>query len=117
MPGRVAATIIAVQAMGCAALAVAFPIAAAHDPGLSTASHVMFSIFAGLFAAGLGFAARGLWRGLSWPRTASVVWLVVLLPVAWTMAQSGWRLPGLLMLGSSLVALVAVAAESTCAPQ
>jgi hypothetical protein len=77
----------------------------------------MFSVFAGLFAAGLGFAARGLWRGLSWPRTASVVWLVVLTPVAWTMVQSGWRLPGSLILGSALVAVVAVAAESRRAPK
>jgi peptidoglycan/LPS O-acetylase OafA/YrhL len=116
MPGRVAAAIIALQALGCAVLAVAFPVAAAHDPGLSTASHVMFSVFAGLFAAGLGFVARGLWRGQSWPRTASLVWLVVLLPVAWTMVQSGWRLPGWLILGSSLVAMVAVAAESRRTP-
>jgi hypothetical protein len=117
MPGRVAATIIALQALGCAVLAVAFPVAAAHDAGLSTVSHVMFGVFTGLFAVGLGFAARGLWRGLSWPRTASVVWLVVLLPVAWTMVQSGWRLPGSLILGSSLVAIAAVAAESRRAPK
>jgi hypothetical protein len=112
MPGMVAAAIIGLQALGCAVLAVAFPVAAAHDAGLSTVSHVMFGVFTGLFAACLWFAARGLWRGLSWPRTASVVWLVVLLPVAWTLVQSGWRLPGLLILGSSLVAVVAIAAES-----
>jgi hypothetical protein len=117
MPGLVAAVILGLQALGCAVLAVAFPVAAAHDAGLSTVSHVMFGVFTGLFAGGLGLAARGLWRGLSWPRTASVVWLVVLLPVAWTMVQSGWQLPGSLILGSSLVAIAAVAAESRRAPR
>ena len=112
MPGRVAAMIIGLQALGCVVLAVAFPLAAARDAGLSTASHLMFSVFTGLFAAGLGLAARGLWRGLSWPRTASVVWLLVLLPVAWAMVQSGWRNLGSLILGSAVVAIVAVAAES-----
>ena len=112
MPGLVAATVIGLQALGCAVLAVAFPVVAAHDPGLSTASHVMFGVLTGLFGAGLGLTARGLRRGLSWPRTASLVWLVVLLPVAGTMLESGWRLPGSFILGSSLVGIVAIAAES-----
>jgi hypothetical protein len=108
----VAATMVGLQALGCALLAVAFPVAAARDAALSTLSHVMFAVFTALFAAGLGLAARGLWRGLSWSRTASVVWLVVLLPVAWALVQSHWRPLALLVLGSSLVAVVAIAAES-----
>jgi len=117
MPGKVAAAMIGLQALGCALVAVAFPVAAAREAALSTLSHVMFGVFTGLFAAGLGLAARGLWRGLRWPRSASLVWLVVLLPVAWTMVQSGWVLPGWLILGSSLLAIVAVAAESRRAPR
>jgi hypothetical protein len=111
MPGQVAATIIGLQAAGCAALAVAFPLMAAHDAGLSIASHLMFAVFTGLFAVGLGVVARGLWKGLSWPRTATLVWLVILLPVAWGMVQAGWLLAGGLILGSAVVAIVAVAAE------
>jgi len=112
MPGRVAAMIIGLQSFGCVVLAVAFPLAAARGASLSTISHVMFSVFTALFAAGLGFVARGLWRGLSWPRTATVVWLVVLLPVGWAMVQGGWELVGTVILGSSVLAIAAVAAES-----
>ena len=115
MPGLVAAAIIGLQALGCAVFAVAFPLAAAEDAGLSTTSHVMFSVFTGLFAAGLGLVARGLWQGLDWPRTATVVWLVVLLPLGWAMVQAGWGLVGALILGSAVVGIVAVLAQSRSA--
>jgi len=115
MPGLVAATIIGLQAIGCAVLAVVFPFVAAQDAGLSKTSHVMFSVFTALFGAGLGLVARGLWHGLRWPRTATVVWLVLLLPVGWAMFQAGWGLVGALILGSAVVGIVAVAAESRSA--
>lgn len=112
MPGLVAATIIGLQALGCAVFAVVFPLAAAQDASLSNISHVMFSVFTGLFAAGLGLVARGLWQGLSWPRTATIAWLVVLLPLGWALLQAGWGLVGALILGSAVAGIVAVAAES-----
>ena len=93
-------------------LAVVFPLLAAADAGLSTASHIMFSVFTGLFAVGLGLVARGLWRGVSWSRTASLAWLVVLVPVGLSLVQSGWALAGALILLSAGVAIVAVAEES-----
>lgn len=115
MPGQVAALIIGLQAIGCAVLAVVFPLAAAQDAGLSTTSHVMFGVLTLAFGASLGLVARGLWRGLGWPRTATVVWLVLLLPVGWAMVQAGWGLVGALILGSAVIGIVAVAAESTSA--
>ena len=115
MPGLVAATIIALHAFGCAVFAVVFPLAAAKDAGLSTTSHVMFSVFTALFSVGLGLVARGLWRGLRWPRTATVVWLVLLLPVGWAMVQAGWGLVGALILGSAVVGILAVLAQSRSA--
>ena len=115
MPGLVAATIIALHALGCAVFAVVCPFAAAKDAGLSTTSHVMFSVSTALFSVGLGLVARGLWRGLGWPRTATVVWLVLLLPVGWVMVQAGWGLVGALILGTAGVGIVAVAAESRSA--
>ena len=110
-PGLVAAAIIGLQALGCAAFAVVFPLMAAQRASLSSASHVMFSVVTALFAGGLGLVARGLWRGLNWPRTATVVWLVLLLPVGWAMVQAGWGLIGALILGSAVAGIVAVAAE------
>lgn len=71
----------------------------------------MFSVSVALLAGGLGLVARGLWRGLSWPRTATVVWLVLLLPVGWATVQAGWSLVGVLILGSAVAGIAAVAAE------
>lgn len=111
-PGLVAAAIIGLQALGCAVLAVLFLPAAAKGASLSDTSHVMFSVFTVLFAVGLGVVARGLWQGLSWPRTATFVWLVVLLPLGWAMVQASRELVGVLILGSAVVGIGAVAAES-----
>jgi hypothetical protein len=112
IPGLVAAVIIGFHALGCTVLAVFFPLMAARGARLSSFSHVMFSVFTGLFAVGLGFVARGLWQGMSWPRTATAVWLVLLLPVGWAMAQGGSLWFGLLILGSAVLGVVAVAAEA-----
>lgn len=112
MPGLVAAAIIGLQGLGCAVLAVFFPLVAAEGASLSNTSHVMFSVFTFLFALGLLMVARGLWQGASWPRAATVVWLVLLLPVGWGMLQAGSVGFGTLILGSALVGIVAVAAEN-----
>lgn len=111
MPGQVAAATVAVHALACAVFAVFFPLVAARGASLSNISHVMFSVFTILFAVGLGFVARGLWQGVSWPRTAAVVWLVLLLPVGWAMVQAGSGLLGSLILGTAVVGIAAVAAE------
>jgi len=111
MPGLVAAAIIGLQALGCAVVAVFFPLMAAQGAALSSTSHVMFSVSTALLAGGLGLVARGLWRGLSWPRTATVVWLVLLLPVGWAMVQAGWSLVGVLILGSAVAGIAGVAVE------
>jgi hypothetical protein len=111
MPGQVAATIIGLHALACAVFALVFPLAASRDAGLSTTSHVMFSVFTALVAAGLALVARGLWRGLGWPRTATLVWLALLGPVAWALVEAGWEMVGSLILGSAVVGIMAVAAE------
>jgi len=112
MPGRVGAATMAVHALACAVFAVFFPLAAARGASLSDVSHVMFSVFTILFAVGLGFVARGLWQGVTWPRTAAAVWLVLLLPVGWAMVQAGSGLLGSLTLGTAIVGIAAVVAEA-----
>ena len=110
-PRLVAAAVIGFQALGCAVLALLFPIVSAQRASLSSTSHLMFSVVTALFAVALGLVARGLWRGLSWPRTAAVVWLVLLVPVGWAMVQAGWALVGVLIVGSAVAGIVAVALE------
>src|ERR1035437_9402439 len=87
LPGLVAAATIGLQALGCAGLAVFFLLVASDRASLSVTSHLMFSLFTVLFAVGLGFVARGLWRGLSWPRTAPGVWVVLVLAVGGGVGQ------------------------------
>ena len=115
LPGLVAAVIIGVQAIGCAAFAIIFLVAAPEAASLSDVSHLMFSLFTVLFAIGLGLVARGLWQGLRWPRTATVVWLVLLLPSGWAMVQAGRGLVGALILGSAVMGIGAVTAEGRMA--
>jgi hypothetical protein len=110
-PGLIAAAIIGLHALGCAVLAALFPLVSAQRASLSSTSHVMFSVVTALFAVGLGLVARGLWRGLAWPRTATVVWLALLLPVGWALVQAGWGLVGALILGGAAAGMVAIAAE------
>jgi hypothetical protein len=112
MPSQVAAAIIGMQSLTCAVFAVIFLVKAPVRASLGDASHLMFSVVTALFAIGLAFVTRGLWRGLSWPLTATVVWLVLLLPLGWTMVQAGRGLVGGLILGSAVVGIGAVAAES-----
>ena len=111
MPGLVAAVIIGLQALGCAGAAVFFLFAAPRDASLTDTSHVMFSVVTLLFAVGLGLVTRGLWLGRNWPRTATVVWLVLLVPVGWAMIQAGRGLVGALILGSAFLGIGAVARE------
>jgi len=112
MPGLVAAGILGLQGLGCAIFAVLFPLLAFRGASLSNVSHVMFSLFTLLFAVGLGLVARGLWRGVSWSRTAAAVWLALLLPVGWALAAGGSKLIGSLILGSAILGIAAVVAES-----
>jgi len=112
MPGRLAAAIIGVHAVVCAVFAVFFPLVAASGASLSNASHVMFSVFTLLFSVGLAVVARGLWRGIGWPRTAAVVWLLLLLPVGWALVQAGSEVWGSAVLASAVVGIVAVGVEA-----
>ena len=115
LPGLLAAAAIGLQALGCAGFAVVFLFVAPNSASLSPTSHAMFSLFTLLFAFGLGLVARGLWQGLSWPRTAAFVWFVMLLPLGWAMVQAGRGLVGGLILGSAVIGIGAVAQESRSA--
>lgn len=108
----VSAAILGLESLGCAGFAVFFLLAASDGASLSGTSHLMFSLVTVLFAVGLALVARGLWLGRGWPRTAAVVWFVLLLPVGWALLQAGRGLAGVLVLGSAVAGIAGVAAES-----
>lgn len=65
-----------------------------------------------IFGIALLFVARGWLRGQSWPRTPTLVWNALLLPVAWSLHQSEQTLLAIglaLLSGACLVAAVAAA--------
>jgi hypothetical protein len=63
-----------------------------------------------VFGVALLFVARGWTRGQGWPRTPTLVWNALLLPVAWTLRESDQTLvaAGLAVLAvASIVAALA----------
>jgi hypothetical protein len=103
---------VGLQALACVSLALYSLVSPSREASLSTTSHVMFILFTLLFAAGLALVARGLLHGKGWPRMASVVWFLLLLPVGWALVQAGREVVGLLLLGSTAAGIVAIIAES-----
>lgn len=67
---------------------------------------VMSVVLMGLFAVGLLAAARAWPRGAGWPRMATIVWNLLLLPVAWSMRDAGFWAAAPVAL-TSLIAIVA----------
>lgn len=61
-----------------------------------------------LAAAGFVALARGLHRGARWPRTPTVLWHVLLVPVGVSLWQSGELVPAALVLLGVTVAIAGV---------
>ena len=58
---------------------------AGDDPTRVVMSIVLIAVFAVL----LGVLGRAWLRGANWPNTPTIVWNVLLLPVAWSLFQAG----------------------------
>lgn len=89
---------------------------ARHDVGDSTRvlmTVVLLLLFAGLLA----LLARGVAARRAWPRTPTVLWQVLLLPVAWGLFQSGRADIGSLVLLLSVAGIVGVVLQSRTADQ
>lgn len=105
---RTAAGIVGAQAVVLLAFALVFAVKSLHGENDGRGEVVAFIALLVLSAAGLGLVARALWRRRSWPRTATMVWEVLLVPVAVSLIQSGWLVLGVLVLFAALVAIAAV---------
>lgn len=84
----VAALLTAAEALVLLALAgfYAYEMAVGAADSLTTALTSAGLIL--VFGIALLFVARGWARGQGWPRTPTVVWNVLLLPVAWSLHES-----------------------------
>ena len=84
-----------------------------QDSSGDVARVVMSALLIAVFAVGIGAMARGWVRGDNWPNTPTVVWNALLLPVGWSLVQSGHGLVGPLVIVVALVGIVAAIRADT----
>ena len=84
-----AATVSAVQAMSLLGFVVFYLWELTQGASDDAVLVVMSALLILVFAAGIGALARGWWNGDNWPNTPTVVWNLLLLPVAWSLFQAG----------------------------
>lgn len=61
----------------------------------------------GIFAVLLWVVTRAWLQGARWPRTPTIVWCLLTLPVAWTLGTTAGPAVGLALAGVSLAGLAA----------
>ncbi|XVX21453.1 hypothetical protein ACQP1U_06160 [Actinomycetota bacterium] len=95
----------------CAFYAYEIAIGASDD----VARAVMSVVLIALFAAAL-FALGHIWFRTSnwWPRTPTIVWNLLLLPVAWSLHQSG---RSLIAVGVGLLAIIGIGSAMATADE
>jgi hypothetical protein len=108
---RVAAAVVAAEVGALVGFAVFYvyeiAVGATDDPLRAVMSVVLMLVV----GAGLAAMVRGWLRGLTWPRTPTLVWNALLLPVAWGLVQGG-RTPVALLVGAAALAGIAAALAS-----
>ena len=103
----VAAAVCAVQALSLLGFVVFYLVELVQGAGDDPTRVVMSALLILVFAVGIGDLARGWWRGGNWPNTPTIVWNLLLLPVAWSLFQAG---RGVVALVLGLVAVAGIVA-------
>lgn len=76
-----------------------------NDAGRAVGSTLLIAVL----GAALGFLARAWVRGAGWPNTPTIVWNVLLLPIAWTVLTGGQPVVGVLVGVVAVVGIIAAA--------
>ncbi len=92
---RLAALLSGLQALTLAGFAVFYVVELAVGEGSDAVRVVMSALLILVGAVGLGILARGWLGDASWPRTPTIVWNAILLPVGFSLVQGtrvavGW---------------------------
>ena len=105
-PRLIAGLLMALQAVLVAAFAGWFVVETAQGQSEDTARGVTAAILIAIFAVGLSIIARAWFTGAGWPRTPTLLWNALLIPVAMTLWQSDRQAvsSGLLMLVLATIA-------------
>lgn len=106
-PARlIAAGACAVQALVLVGLCVLYLYELVAGQGDDPVRVLMSAILIAVFAAGLAALTRAWLGGLDWARTPTLVWNLLLLPVAWGLHQGGQDLVAAGVGGLGIVGLV-----------
>ncbi|MBR7743875.1 hypothetical protein KC207_11295 [Phycicoccus sp. BSK3Z-2] len=103
----VAAVSCAVQALALFGFAVFYVYELSIGEGSDTGRVVMSAVLIALAGAGLGRLAWGWVRRAWWPRTPTILWNGLMLPVGYSVLQAGTPLVGWAVLVVAVVTLVA----------
>lgn len=97
----------AVEALALLGFAGFYLYELAIGEGSDTARVVMSAVVIVIAAAGMAALAVGWRRGVWWPRTPTILWNGLMLPVGWSVVQAGQTLAGVAVLVLAVVTLVA----------
>jgi hypothetical protein len=106
----VASTVCGLQGLFLLGFCVFSLVELASSGSDSPTRVVMEVVLVALFALGLLVIARFWVAGADWPKTPTVVWNLLLVPVAWGLVQSG---RGLIALAVAVVALTGIVSAAT----
>lgn len=104
---RLAALITGLQCLALAGFAVFYVVELVLGEGSDATRVVMSAVLILVGAVGLGIVARGWLGSAQWPRTPTIVWNAILLPVGLSLVQNTRVLVGWTVIGVALVAIVA----------
>ncbi len=108
-----AAAVCGLQVLALLGFVVFYLWELTQDTADDVARVVMSALLIAVFAVGIGAMARGWVRGDNWPNTPTVVWNLLLIPVGWSLVQSGRGLVGALVIVVALVGIVAAIKADT----
>jgi hypothetical protein len=106
-PQRLAGVLTLLEALVVVGFAGFFAYEIATGATSTVTTAVMSGLLILVFGVGLGALARGWFRARDWPRTPTLLWNVLLLPVAWSLHDAD-RTP--VALGVAAVALASIGA-------
>ena len=106
-PRRLAALLTGVQALTLAGFAVHYVVELVRGEGSDATRVLMSALVILVGAVGLGALARG-WLGpAAWPRTPTILWNAILVPVGISLVQGTRVAVGWLVIAVAIVTVVA----------
>lgn len=113
----VAAGVSAVQALALFGFCGFYLWELAQAGGDDAARVVMSAVLIAVFGVGLVMLTLAWWAGANWPNTPTVVWNLLLVPVAWSLLQSDRALLAALVGIVAVTGVVAAVGAHTAEPE